>query len=100
MRKIDNEMNECPFCGSENISRVLTVGMKWMIGCNTCGCRTKEFDSDLEAITAWNRRATNQEDTARHISEIMADTMARVYSDDDCDENHMSMPLPIEDTPF
>ena len=47
----------CPFCGSNDVRRYLGVGLKWIIGCNNCGSRTKEFDSALEANTAWNRRA-------------------------------------------
>ena len=52
-----NELKSCPFCGSKDVMRHLGVGLKWIIGCNTCGSRTKEFDSVLEATTAWDRRA-------------------------------------------
>ena len=51
------KIKDWPVYGSHDINRVLGVGLKWSIGCNTCGSRTKEFDSVLEATTAWDRRA-------------------------------------------
>ena len=50
------KLKDCPFCGSSDITQVLTVGLRWIIGCNNCGVRTREYTSSLEAVTAWNRR--------------------------------------------
>ena len=115
MTKESEELKSCPFCGSKDITKNLSVGLVWIIGCNSCGCRTREHSYRIDAVNAWNRRIAVQEDTAcggepkgilpdqqdpSPVSEVIADMIARGYPDDDCDENHMSMPIPIEDTPF
>ena len=46
----------CPFCGSGDATRVLTIGLKWTVGCNRRGCRTAEYDYSVDAVSAWNRR--------------------------------------------
>ena len=92
-------LNPCPFCGSKDVRRYLTIGMKWVAGCDACGCRTRECTHSIDAVNSWNRRADDQEE-AKHISAIMSEMMSRGYPDDDFEENHMSMPIPVEETPF
>lgn len=99
MANNSDKLRECPFCGSKETMLSLSVGMKWLAGCNRCGCRTGEYNYSLDASGAWNRRAADQEE-AKHISAVMDEMMSRGWPDDDCDENHMSMPMPVEGTPF
>ena len=92
-------LKTCPFCGSKDVTKSLGIGLKWTAGCNNCGCRTRECTHSIDAVNSWNRRAADQEE-AKHISAVMDEMMARGWPDDDCDENHMSMPMPAERTPF
>ena len=61
------ELRKCPFCGGEaDISQSLVSGYglsgrnyNYEVFCVECGCRTRFFyDSEFEAIVAWNRRVT------------------------------------------
>ena len=51
------KLRDCPFCGSKDVMKSLGVGLKWTVGCNNCGCRTKECTHSIDAVTSWNRRA-------------------------------------------
>lgn len=50
------DLKNCPFCGSKDVRKYLTIGMKWITGCNNCGARTAEFDYSLDAVSSWDRR--------------------------------------------
>lgn len=51
--KIDElELKPCPFCGGEARSHVECVG------CIRCGCETDDFQTEAEALEAWNKRTT------------------------------------------
>lgn len=61
------ELKPCPFCGA--VDEVMTVGEFWAgvipagseiehrVGCTDCDIWTPSYDTDEEAIEAWNRRA-------------------------------------------
>lgn len=43
----------CPFCGSEDL---IVLDRKWMtVACRDCWAEGSNADTELEAITAWNR---------------------------------------------
>lgn len=52
-----SELRECPFCGGEvelwdnKLERRL-----YGVICKECDCMTPYFESEVEAIEAWNRR--------------------------------------------
>ncbi len=50
-------LSDCPFCGSSNVTTIMSIGIKWVVGCNNCGCRTSEYGFSGDAVSAWNRRA-------------------------------------------
>ncbi|MBQ7216955.1 MAG: Lar family restriction alleviation protein [Synergistaceae bacterium] len=72
MANNQDKLESCPFCGSDNVSQVLMPGFSWIVGCNECGCRTSEYTHSADAVTAWNRRADQKDDT-RSVEDIMAD---------------------------
>lgn len=55
------EVAHCPFCGSEKIDWWTDdSNYRWTdycVGCVECEARTGLFDTVIEAIKAWNRRA-------------------------------------------
>ena len=55
------ELKPCPFCGSTVIWN-LEVGRNtdmWFVQCQDCFATFPHFDSEEEAIEAWNRRVDN-----------------------------------------
>ena len=61
-------LKPCPFCGSTDTAKHLTIGLKWAAGCNSCGCRTPEYSFSVDAVHSWNRRAADpQPDSDRDI---------------------------------
>jgi len=51
------ELKRCPFCGGEANSN-FHERLGHLIRCQECGNMTCWHNSELEAIAAWNRRAT------------------------------------------
>ena len=56
-----NELKPCPFCGSENIEITSYCADLVFIQCDGCGATFPHFDSEKEAIKAWNGRVDNAE---------------------------------------
>ena len=50
---------KCPFCGAGTWVRMTTVSPRsgWEVSCTKCGAMMTSYETDAEAITAWNRRA-------------------------------------------
>lgn len=57
------KLKPCPFCGGTNID-CLEAGFRtgvWFVQCDECYATFPDFDSEAEAIKAWNRRAKDEE---------------------------------------
>ena len=53
------KLKPCPFCGSELILIERTYGGTWVC-CEGCYTETKLYNTEEEAIEAWNRRVTDE----------------------------------------
>ena len=47
------KINPCPMCGSKN-AKSLKVNCSYIVACDDCKIETVRFDSEAEAIKAWN----------------------------------------------
>lgn len=52
---MDNKLKPCPFCGSVHLS-VLDYESRYRVECNFCKARSGIWDSEADAVDAWNRR--------------------------------------------
>ena len=55
----EEKLKSCPFCGGE--ASVYQAGYmysapQYYIFCDECGCETPVFNTEQDAIEAWNRR--------------------------------------------
>lgn len=48
------ELKRCPFCGGE--AEIIGSNTTYWIDCNECRAETGLFNTEAEAIVAWNRR--------------------------------------------
>lgn len=90
------KLKSCPFCGSNDVTLILSLGLSWFAGCGECGARTREYKSSIDAATAWNRRAdddfddegSDAEDGIRSVGKVMIGMMG------------IPEDVSIEETPF
>lgn len=51
----EEKLKSCPFCGGE--ARTIPYSFEdFAVRCKECGCGTGIYDTEEEAIEAWNRR--------------------------------------------
>lgn len=56
----ETKLLPCPFCGCKNINLVDCFGGIVFVQCDDCRATFPHFDTQEEAINAWNRRATDE----------------------------------------
>jgi Lar family restriction alleviation protein len=62
----EKNLKICPFCGSNDVAPEEEYGSDCgydfgghIVICNNCGAQTKYYETEAEAIGAWNMRADN-----------------------------------------
>lgn len=52
------ELKPCPFCGGGNTELVCDIEtLMWRIECVNCESSSGDYNTRIEAVRAWNRRA-------------------------------------------
>lgn len=64
------ELHKCPFCGGEAVIHEMATN-DWCVWCLECPCGMYGFNTEQEAIEAWNKRTS-------------CDTCALYIPDDGC----------------
>ena len=54
MNKENEELKPCPFCGGE--AEIVISGGERRVDCKKCGARSDWYDTEVEAVAAWNNR--------------------------------------------
>lgn len=74
------KLKECPFCGSKSAWQAMMPGMMTVVGCDRCGCRTKEYAFPLDAVSAWNRRIASDEEPSNEEVKLAADELKELVT--------------------
>lgn len=66
---MDNEkIKPCPFCGGE--AEFVMSGGDRRVDCKKCGARSDWYDTEAEAIAAWNNRADSNYSEKQNSSKL------------------------------
>jgi len=67
----DNDKKPCPHCGGEPVSaRDTTFGRYWIF-CKKCLASSNRYESEEQAIEAWNKRAEQENCKPANVVEVI-----------------------------
>lgn len=70
-----SDLKNCHFCGGEARFSRDGYSLDLRVRCDECGARTEDFETDKEAIAAWNRRSPPAAVPAIEVTEAQADVL-------------------------
>ena len=61
----NSELKPCPFCGAKAVMNYKQALNTWIVECSNSSCPASymigmDYDTEAEAIEAWNRRANDE----------------------------------------
>ena len=64
---MSGELKPCPFCGAKAVMNYKQALNTWIVECSNSSCPASymigmDYDTEAEAIEAWNRRAGEQDE--------------------------------------
>lgn len=62
----NEELKPCPFCGGE--AEIVMSGGDRRVECKKCGARSDWYDTEAEAIAAWNRRNYSEKQNSSNLT--------------------------------
>ena len=54
--RVNNNLKPCPFCGSNNVSKLEGICNYYYVKCLACSCIGPKHDSRRQSVKAWNKR--------------------------------------------
>ena len=59
-RRTEKKAKPCPFCGSNELEIAMESNLLWAITCQECEGRSGLYNTQQEALEAWNRRPDSE----------------------------------------
>lgn len=66
-------LKPCPFCGGKPELGSYGKSRNWIVVCSKCEVETKIYETEHEAVKAWNARPIEDElnDEIKHLREVL-----------------------------
>lgn len=77
----ETELKPCPFCGGKPNLRSYSKSRNWIVFCSKCETETQVYESEQEAVKAWNSRPIEdaQEERIKHLQKKRVKAIEQNY---------------------